>query len=130
MKECDKGCRLHESIDMILNHLVDASYVSLRSKPSDSLSLFYHMLKEYYGVEDDDRVLLELLFRTEKFFFLVSNTPSEYLPFKNKSNRKSTIIEPLSFLKRFEAYHYNNVYAIYKTGFEKYFYNHNKEYFN
>ena len=130
MKECDGKCEIHDGIEKLLDFLVDISHVSMRSKPSDSLSLFYYMMKEYYDSEDDDGSLIDKLFRTEKFFFLVSNTHSEYLPFKNRSNRRSTIAKPLNFLKRFEPYHYTNVYAVYKKGFDRYFYNHNKEHFN
>lgn len=130
MKDCDSNCKICEDIEKLSEYLVDISHVSMRSKPSDSLSLFYYMMKEYYGFEENDNDYIDKLFNVEKFFFLVSNTPSEYLPFKNKSNRRNTIASSLDFLKRFEPYHYTNVYAVYKTGFDRYFYNHNKEHFN
>ena len=73
---------------------------------------------------------LLIIFETEKFFFLVSKTQAQYIPFKNKSNRQKTIIQPLSFLKRFEPYHYNMILAVNKNGFDRYFYKRNKEYLN
>lgn len=129
MNECDAECEIHDDIEKVSEYLVDVSHVSIRSKPSDSLSLFYYMMKEYYDLKDDESGIKKL-FEADKFFFLISNTPAEYRPFKNKSNRKDTIIEPLNFLKRFEPYHYKMVFAVYKTGFDRYFYKRNKEYFN
>ena len=129
MKECNHDCEVFEDLEKISEYLVDKSNASLRSKPSDSISLFYHIMKDYYEIKNDDEAR-DKLFNTEKFFFLVTNTPYQYLPFKNKSNRKSTIIKQLELLKRFVPYHYNGVFAVNKSGFERYFYKHNEEYLN
>ena len=86
-------------------------------------------MKEYYEIENDEDACNKL-FNTDKFFFLVSNTESQYNPYKNKSNRQNTIIKPLDFLKRFEPYHYDAVFAVNESGFDRYFYNRNKEFLN
>lgn len=129
MKGCEHDCKIHDKIKKIMPYLVDISYASLRSKPSDSISLFFQMMKKQYE-ENNDEICINKLFNSEKFFFLVTNTQSQYLPFKNKSNRQNTIIKPLDFLKRFEPYHYDMVFAVNKNGFYKYFYNRNKKYLN
>lgn len=134
MKECEHECEIYEDIEKLLEYLVDRSHVSLRSKPSDSLSLFYYVMKNFYSNENNDEKIdekyIEKLFKCEKFFFLVTNTQSQYLPFKNKNNRQNSIIKPLNFLKRFEPYHYKMVFAVNKSGFDKYFYNRNREFLN
>lgn len=127
MKECPHDCDIYGDLEKISEHLVDISNVSLRSKPSDSLSLFYHIMKDYYKLDDDEAC--DKLFQTDKFFFLVSNTQSQYLPF-NKSNRQNRIIKQLEFLKRFEPYHYNMVFAVNKSGFDRYFHKRNREFLN
>lgn len=128
MKECEHDCDIYEDLEKISEYLVDISNVTIRSKPSDSISLFYQFMKEHYKIDDDEAC--DKLFKTEKFFFLVSNTESQYIPFKNKSNRQNTIIKPLDFLKRFEPYHYKMVFAVNQSGFDRYFYDWNKEYLN
>lgn len=130
MKECEHECEAYDEINTISEYLIDKSHLSLRSKPSDSLSLFYFIMKDYYGKEENNEICINKLFKTEKFFFLVSKTQAQYLPFKNKSNRQNNIIRPLDFLKRFEPYHYNMVLAVNKNGFDRYFYKRNKKYLN
>ena len=135
MKECEYNCKIYEDIKKLSKHLVDESHVSLRSKPSDSISLFYYIMKNYYTKMDDndeniEKKCIEKLSECDKFFFLVSNTEAQYLPFKNKSNRYNTIIKPLEFLKRFEPYHYKMVLTVNKSGFDKYFYDRNHEFLN
>lgn len=125
-KECSHDCEVYDDLKKISEYLIDISSRSLRSKPSDSLSLFFHIMKEYYEIEND-KDACNKLFNTDKFFFLVSNTESQYNPYKNKSNRQNTIIKPLDFLKRFEPYHYDAVFAVNESGFDRYFYNRNKE---
>lgn len=127
MKKCEYDCRIYGEIEKISEYLVDKSHRSLRSKPSDSLSLFYNVMNDFYE-DKNDKDCMDKVFKTEKFFFLVSNTESQY--FKNKSNRHNRIIKPLNFLKRFEPYHYDMVFAVNESGFEKYFYQRNKDYFN
>lgn len=132
MEYCSGGCDIYKDIKKYSKKLVDKSNVSLRSKPSDSLSLFYHIMKKYFQASDDnesERIYIDKLFRFEKFFFLVSTTPKEYIPIKkNKSNRYNNIIGPLAFLKRFAPYHYKNVFAVNENGFYKYFCDWNRDY--
>jgi len=132
MKKCKHNCEIYDDVEKLSEYLVDISHVSLRSKPSDSLSLFFHVMKNFYTEEDDEinEIYIKKLFECDKFFFLVSNTQAQYLPFKNKNNRQNTIIKPLNFLKRFEPYHYKMVFAVNKSGFDKYFYNRNREFLN
>lgn len=132
MSECEHDCEIYDEFKKISKYLIDKSYVSLRAKPYDSLSLFFHVMKSFYKSADDseNEILIEKLFDCDKFFFLVSNTESEYLPFKNINNRQRSIIRPLSFLKRLEPYHYNMALAVNTKGFDRYFYNRNKEYLN
>lgn len=132
MIECEHNCEIHDDFKKISEYLVDKSYVSLRAKPYDSLSLFFHVMKCFYNSDEysENEILIEKLFECDKFFLLVSNTKSEYLPFKNINNRQSSIIRPLSFLKRLEPYHYKMALAVNKKGFDRYFYNRNKEYLN
>ncbi|SDA68659.1 hypothetical protein [Methanobrevibacter millerae] len=129
MKECEHECKVYDKINAISEYLVDRSHLSLRSKPSDSISLLYQVMKDFYGKENGE-ICIKKLFETEKFFFLVSKTQAQYLPFKNKSNRLNNIIKPLDFLKRFVPYHYNMVLAVNENGFDRYFYKRNEEYFN
>ena len=89
MATCPNNCNVYEEIKIHAKKLVDISHVSLRSKPSDSISLFYQVMRDFfkdnYRKEDSCK---EKLFKIEKFFFLVSNTQQQYAPFnKNKSNR-------------------------------------------
>lgn len=128
MKECENDCEIYDDIEKLSEYLVDKSHVSLRTKPYDSLSLFFHVMKDFY--KTDDEKCIENLFECDKFFFLVSNTKSEYLPFKNVNNRQNSIIRPLSFLKRLEPYHYKMAFAVNKKGFDRFFYNRNREYLN
>ena len=128
MKECPHDCKTYEDLEKISQYLTDKSNASLRSKPSDSLSLFYHIMKDYYHL--DDNQACEKLFKTDKFFFLVSKTQAQYLPFNNKSNRKNNILKSLEFLRRFEPYHYKMVFVVNQGGFEKYFYKRNAEFLN
>lgn len=137
MDECEHDCDIYEDFENISKHLVDESHVSLRTKPYDSLSLFFHIMKDFYksdSNEDDENedreyeILIEKLFECDKFFYLVSNTEFQYLPFKNINNRQNNIIRPLSFLKRLEPYHYKMVLAVNKKGFDRYFYNRYKEF--
>ena len=130
MKECDNDCEVYGEINEISKYLVDISHLSLRSKPSDSISLLYYIMKDYYEKNDTTEMCIKKLFEAEKFFFLVSKTESQYIPFKNKSNRQNNIIQPLSFLKRFEPYHYKMVLAVNKDGFDRYFYKRNEKYLN
>ena len=135
MNECEHDCDIYEDFKKISEYLVDKSYVSLRTKPYDSLSLFFHIMKDFYKSDDDNEdgeneILIEKLFECDKFFYLVSNTEFQYLPFKNINNRQNSIIRPLSFLKRLEPYHYKMAIAVNKKGFDRYFYNRNKEYFH
>ena len=133
MKHCNKECEIYNEIKEHAERLVDKSNVSLRSKPSDSLSLFYHVMKNFlkdkYSKTDDE--CKEKLFKIDKFFFLVSKTQQQYAPFnKNKSNRYNTIVRPLTFLKRFEPYHYKMIFSVHETGFNTFFCEHNKKYIN
>ena len=127
MKECNQDCEVYDKINKISKELVDRSYLSLRSKPSDSISLLYYIMEDFYK-KNNNEMCINKLFNSRKIFCLVSKTQSQYTPFKNKSNRKNTIIRPLDFLKRFEPYHYNMVLAVNKKGFDRYFYKRNKEY--
>lgn len=127
MKECNQDCEVYDKINKISKELVDKSYLSLRSKPSDSISLLYYIMEDFYK-KNNNEMCINKLFNSRKIFFLVSKTQSQYTPFKNKSNRENTIIRPLDFLKRFEPYHYNMVLAVNKKGFDRYFYKRNKEY--
>ena len=130
MKKCEHECKVYDKINNISEYLVDRSHLSLRSKPSDSISLLYYIMKDFYENNDTDEMCINKLFETEKFFFLVSKTQAQYLPFKNKSNRQNSIIKPLNFLKRFEPYHYNMVFAVNQNGFDRYFYKRNKRNLN
>lgn len=127
MKECNQDCEVYDKINKISKELVDKSYLSLRSKPSDSISLLYYIMEDFYK-KNNNEMCINKLFNSRKIFFLVSKTQSQYTPFKNKSNRENTIIRPLDFLKRFEPYHYNMVLAVNKNGFDRYFHKRNKEY--
>lgn len=134
MENCTNGCELYEDIKKHAEKLVDISHVSLRSKPSDSISLFYNIMKNYFENKDSgdaEEKYIEKLFNMEKFFFLVSPTQAQYISFKkNKSNRYNNIIGPLSFLKRFEPYHFKMVFAVNDNGFHEFFYEWNKKYLN
>lgn len=127
MKECNQDCEVYDKINKISKELVDKSYLSLRSKPSDSISLLYYIMEDFYK-KNNNEMCINKLFNSRKIFFLVSKTQSQYTSFKNKSNRENTIIRPLDFLKRFEPYHYNMVLAVNKNGFDRYFHKRNKEY--
>lgn len=129
MKECEHGCDIYEDFENISKYLVDISHVSLRTKPYDSLLLFFHIMKDFYKSDyDENEIFIEKLFECDKFFYLVSNTDFQYLPFKNINNRQKTIIRPLSFLKRLEPCYYKMALAVNKKGFDRYFYNRYKEY--
>lgn len=135
MKECEKDCEIYDDFKKISKHIVDKSHVSLRTKPYDSLSLFFHIMKDFYKSDKDNEdneneKCIEKLSECDKFFFLVSETESQYLPFKNINNRQESIINPLSFLKKLEPYHYKMAFAVNKRGFDRYFYNRNKEFLN
>ena len=83
------------------------------------------------GHDETEDLCKENLFKIEKFFFLVSNTQQQYAPFhKNKSNRYNNIVKPLTFLKRFEPYHYKMVFSVNDIGFHDFFYEWNKKYIN
>lgn len=126
MKECEHDCKLVDNLEKISENLVDISKVSLRSNPCDSISLFYKIMKKHYNLED--KKACDKLFKTDKFFFLVSKTEFQYPQFhKNKSNRQQ-IMKPLEFLKRFEPYHYNMVFAVNQEGFDRFFYKRNKDF--
>ena len=127
--DCPNDCKFYDEIKKYAERLVDESNVSLRSKPSDSLSLFYFMMINFFTVNDErDNNCKEKLFNLDKFFFLVSNTQQQYFFNKNKSNRHNSIVKPLSFLKRFEPYHYDMVFSINQSGFNDFFYEHNKNF--
>ena len=105
MKECEQDCEVYEDLKKISKHLVDKSHVSLRTKPYDSLSLFFYIMKDFYKSDKDNEdneneIFIEKLSKCDKFFFLVSKTESQYLPFKNINNRQKSIIGPLSFFKK------------------------------
>ena len=90
MALCHNDCEIYDDIKKHAERVVDVSHVSLRSKPSDSISLFYHVMKSFLKNSTDatENSCKEKLFKIEKFFFLVSNTQQQYTPFhKNKSNR-------------------------------------------
>ena len=81
--------------------------------------------------DENEDLCKEKLFKIEKFFFLVSNTPQQYAPLhKNKSNRYNNIVKPLTFLKRFEPYHYDRVFSVNDTGFHNFFYGWNEKHLN
>ena len=126
MKDCPNDCKLYDDIEKFSERLVDESNVSLRSKPSDSLSLFYFMMNYFFSDGEIDNNCKEKLFKIDKFFFLVSNTEQQYYFNKNKNNRYNTIVRPLSFLKRLEPYHYDMVFSINTSGFNDFFYERNK----
>lgn len=129
MKFCSNDCEVYEDIKKHAEKLVDIAHVSLRSKPSDSISLFYHVMKNFFkdNYNEKEDLCKEKLFKIEKFFFLVSNTHQQYAPFhKNKSNRYNNIVKPLSFLKRFEPYHYKMVFSVNDNGFHDFFCEWNK----
>lgn len=128
MEDCEHNCEIYEDLKKNSEYLVDKSNCSMRSKPSDSLSLVYHIMKNYYELKKDEA--RDNLFKTEKIFFLVSNTQSQYIPFKNKSNRQQPILKQLEFIKRFAPYHYNMVLVVNENGFYRYFYNRNKSHLN
>lgn len=133
MALCPNDCEIYDDIKKHTERVVDVSNVSLRSKPSDSISLFYHVMKSFSKNDHDETedFCKEKLFKIEKFFFLVSNTQQQYAPFhKNKSNRYNNILKPLTFLKRFEPYHYKMVFSVNDTGFHDFFYEWNKKYIN
>lgn len=133
MALCSNDCEIYDDIKKHAERVVDVSHVSLRSKPSDSISLFYHVMKSFLknSTEVTENSCKEKLFKIEKFFFLVSNTKQQYAPFhKNKSNRYNNIVKPLTFLKRFEPYHYKMVFSVNDTGFHDFFYEWNKKYIN
>ena len=133
MALCHNDCEIYDDIKKHAERVVDVSHVSLRSKPSDSISLFYHVMKSFLKNSTDatENSCKEKLFKIEKFFFLVSNTQQQYTPFhKKKSNRYNNIVKPLTFLKRFEPYHYKMVFSVNGNGFHKFFYEWNKRYIN
>ena len=129
MKSCEHNCDIYMDIKEHSERLVDVSHVSLRSKPADSISLVYYIMENYFKTRGMDANCVEKLFNIEKFFFLVFNMQAQYIPFKkNINNRYHDIIKPLSFLKRFEPYHYKFVFAVNETGFNDFFINWNKNY--
>ena len=129
MGSCPNNCKIYMDIKKHAKRLVDESNVSLRSKPSDSISLFYHVMRSFLNNDVSEDSCKEKLFKSEKFFFIVSNTPQEYVPFhKNKSNRYNNIVKALTFLKRFEPYHYKMVFSVNEKGFHDFFYKWNKKY--
>ena len=133
MALCSNDCEIYEDIKKHAEKLVDVSHVSLRSKPSDSISLLYYMMNNFFEDHPDETEDLckEKLFKIEKFFFLVSSTQQQYAPFyKNKSNRHNNIVKPLIFLKRFEPYHYKMVFSVNDKGFHKFFCEWNEKYLN
>ena len=94
-----------------------------------SMTIFYHVMRSFLNNDVGEDSCKEKLFKSEKFFFLVSNTPQEYVLFrKNKSNRYNNIVKPLTFLKRFEPYHYKMVFSVNERGFHDFFYKWNKKY--
>ena len=118
MHSCEHDCKIYNEIKKHAEKLVDVSQASLRSKPADSISLVYHIMENYFKTKGMDINCIEKMFNIEKFFFLVSKTQSQYIPFKkNINNRYSDMIKPLSFLKRFEPYHYKFVFAVNENGF-------------
>ena len=96
---------------------------------------FFYIMKDFYKSDKDNEdneneIFIEKLSKCDKFFFLVSKTESQYLPFKNINNRQKSIIGPLSFLKKLEPYPYMMAFAVNKRGFDGYFYNRHKEFLN
>lgn len=120
MKKCEHNCKIIDSIDELYSKLVDESKVSMRSKPFDSLSLFYYLMN--HEIINDLFDCRQELFNMKKFYFVVSKTIAQYNPYSpNKSNRNKTIVEPLRFLKRLSPYHYTEVFVVNEGGFKQYF---------
>ena len=104
------------------NKLIDKSMMRLRMKPYDSLSLIYYFMKHYF-IEKNSDECVNNLFAIEKYFVLISKTPTDYNPlFQNRSNRNNEIIKPLRFLKRLVPYYYDDVLTLPHYKFDSFIY--------
>lgn len=127
MKNCDHACGIFTEVEKCSEELVDNSFVKLKIKPYDSLSLIHFCMDEFFKSKSSGDCAYEL-FNIKKYYILVSKTDGQYTIErdikncdclkKNKSNRNN-IARSLRFMNRLRPYHYDNIASINNIGFKK-----------
>lgn len=128
MENCEHECDIFVEIKKCSKELIDKSFVKLKTKPYDSLSIIYFFMNDFFK-DKTSQDCIEELFHIKKYYILVSNTTGQYNPIndiinpnglkKNKSNRNNNITKPLRFMSRLRPYHYDNIANINEKGFKK-----------